>query len=827
LEGDLDVSELTHDLRASLRSFRRRPFYPLVTISILAIGISATVAVFTYLTNFYRPFPGVTTDGLVQVFGVDAEEPYRDIAYLDYLDYAESAESFASMAAVQPYYAASVRHATMTEVAFLEAVTGSYFAVLEIGTIIGREIRPADDVEGADPVAVISHDWWHRSFQGADDVLGQTLFLNNRPFTVIGVTAADFLGSGSDYRPDVWIPIAPFKDRYTTWAARSQDRQVPLVRVFGRLAAASSGSQASAVLDTLAAGLDEAHPLEDGPRRLRVETPTWIDPNIRRAEMPTVRLMMAAAIALLVLTCANVANLLLTITMGRQQELGMRAALGASPGRLTRQIFTENLLLSGLAGILAVAIAGPMSTRLGSYFARPSVWGANVPREVPVDWQVLVFAVAISLLTGFLAGLLPAWRASRGNLSAMLASDGIDASRGRRRLLGWRLPHANELLVSVQVALAVVLVVISGLVLRTLNVASHLDPGFDYESMVASYVSTSSTGVATEDRERWFRNLAARLEEEPWVAAATIADRAPLSAQGSVDLILGGHPEPVSLAFSRVNPGFFETLKIGLIRGRTLQSTDTADSLDVAVVNRELVRRFYAGQEPIGQRIRWPASADGEDRTFEIVGVVADAKHQDFIADAPPTVYFSYPQHQYPSGSALILSTTIDPAASIPMLYKWLRSFEPYVAIVNILPYTQVVHGILFTQRMNAELFAVLALLALAIAAVGLFSVVSLAVSRRTREVGIRMSMGARRADIGRLVLARAMAPVAVGLGIGLATALAASRLVRSLLLGVEPTDPPTMIAGALVLVVVTLVAATLPAYRAAAADPMVALRGE
>jgi len=821
------MSELIHDLRASIRSFRRRPFYPAVTISILAIGISATVAVYTYYSSFFKPFPGVETEGLVQVFGVDAEEPFQDIAYLDFLDYAQSTESFDEMAAVQPYYAASVRHTAMTEVAYLEAVTKHYFSVLGIFASVGRGLEPDDDRDGADPVAVISHSWWQRSFNAEPSVIGQTLYLNNRPFTVVGVASPNFLSSSSDYRPDVWIPIAPFKDRYTSWATRSQDREVPLVRVFGRLRAGKHAEQAQVELDSVAKGLDEVYPLEQGTRQLRIATPTWIDPNVRLAEMPTVRLMMAAAVGLLLLTCANVANLLLTITVGRQRELAMRAALGASRARLIRQIFTENVVLSGLAGLLALLIAGPLSSQLGSYFARPSVWSANVPREVSMDWRVVAFALGVSLATGFLAGLLPALRASGRDLSAMLESDAVGSVRGPSRIRGWRLPSANDLLVSVQVALAVVLVVIAGLVIRTLTTVGDLDPGFEYRSMLASYVSTSSTGVETEDRERWFRVLAERLAEEPWVESATISDRAPLSFQSSAELLLDGQSDLVSLAFSRVNPGFFEALQIEVVGGRAFAATDTADSLDVAIVNEELVRRFFADAEPLGRRIRWPGAQEEEDRTFEIVGVVGDAKHQDFVAEAPPTVYFSYPQHKYPSGSALVLSTTIDPAAAVPLLYKWLRDFEPYVAIVNILPYTEVVRGILYTQRMNAELFTALAALGLAIAAVGLFSVVSLAVSRRTREVGIRMSLGAQRADIGNLILARAMVPVAMGLGLGLLSSFGLTRLVRGLLFGIEPTDPTTMIGGAILLVAVALIAAILPAHRAASADPMKALRGE
>ena len=327
---------------------------------------------------------------------------------------------------------------------------------------------------------------------------------------------------------------------------------------------------------------------------------------MRLAELPTVGLMMAAAVGLLLLTCANVANLLLTITMGRQKELAMRAALGASPGRLLRLVLTENVVLSSLAGGVAVLIAMPLSTRLGSFFARPSVWGANVPREVAIDWRVVLFAFAVSVITGLLASLLPAARASRRNLAPMLETDVVGSTTVPRQFRNWRLPTANDLLIAVQVALALMLLVIAGLVLRTLGNVRRLDPGFDYESMIASYVSTSSTGVEVEDRERWFKALSDRLTQEAWVESATIADRAPLSFQGSADLLIDGQAEPTSLAISRVNPGFFEALKIRVVRGRSFVSSDDSASPDVAIVNEELVRRYFSDREPVGRWIRWP-----------------------------------------------------------------------------------------------------------------------------------------------------------------------------------------------------------------------------
>lgn len=819
--------EIANDLRSSARSLLRRPFYPIVAVIILALGLSASIAVFTYINGFYRPFPGVDADGLIRVFGIEDESPYTDISYLDFLDYAETDGAFQGIAATQPFYAASVRLETMTEVAFLEAVSGSYFSVLGIETAVGRGIRVDDDRPGADPVAVISHAWWQRSFAGDPGVIGSTIYLNFRPFTLVGVASRDYLGTTSNFRPDVWIPIAPFADRYTSWTRQSENRDLPLVRVYGRLRAGASEEQALAQLRATAAGLDEAYPRQTEPRQVRLEAATWIDPRARLAESSTVRLMMVAAGVLLLLVCANVANLLLSVAAGRQREMGMRASLGASPGRLFRQILTENVLLSAIAGAIALILASPVSARLGSYFARPSVWGANVSREASLDLRVLAFALAISVATGLIAGVLPALRASRRNLVDTLKTGGDLSASGPRRVWGRRVPGMHDTLVATQIALSIVLLVVAGLVVRTLISVGNLDPGFEFNRLVVTHISTSSTTLEPEERESWFREVAERIADEPWVRTATVADFPLLSPHMTAELRLDGQDEPVPFVFSRIIPGFFEALDIGVLQGRSFVAGDTTGAPDVAIINEDLAQRFFPGEQPLGRRIWWPEAADGADRAYEIVGVVRDTKTRDYMAEVEPTVYFSYPQHNYPTGSALMVSVAGDPGASVPLLQRWLRDYEPHLAIVNVVPYNEVVKGYIYTQRMNAEMFSALAFLGLVLAAVGIFSVMSLAVGRRTREIGIRMSIGAERSDIGRLVIRRALLPVVLGLIVGLAASFAVTGLVRGLLFGVAPNDPITLVAGTGVLVLAALTAAYLPARRAATVDPVAALRQE
>jgi predicted permease len=537
--------------------------------------------------------------------------------------------------------------------------------------------------------------------------------------------------------------------------------------------------------------------------------------------------MMAAAALFLLLACANVANLLLSRTAGRRREISVRAALGASPARLFRQILVENVLLSGFAGVFALALAGPASARLGSYFARPSVWGANVPREATLDLRVVLVALALSLATGVAAGLLPALQAWSRDLFEALKAEAHLATGAPRRLWGRRAPGLSDLLVAVQAGLSVLLLVLAGLVLRTLVSVGSLDPGFSYDHLMVTHISTSSTTLKAEERDRFFRETARQLGEEPWVRGATVADYPLLSPHRSADLRLDGRTDPVSLVYSMVLPGFFETLDIAVLKGRGFVPGDEGGTRDVAVVNEALARRFFAGQEPVGRRLWWPGADGAPDRMYEIVGVVGDTKTQDFLANPEPTAYFSYPQHRYPTGSALLVSVAGDPGALVPVLHRWLRDHEPHLAIVNVVPYTEVVQGLLYTHRMNAEMFSGLALLGLALATVGVFGVVNLAVSRRTREIGVRLSLGARRSDIVLLVVRRAVVPVAVGRGVGLVASLAVTGLLRSLLYGVEPNDPLTLAAGAGVLLAAAVLAASLPARRAASVDPMRALRRE
>jgi len=807
---------LLSDVHSAVRSLRRRPAATLATIGVLSLGLAAGVAVYAYVGAFGQTPPGAARRGLVEIFSVTQTSPSSPLSYLDFEDYDQAATgSFEALAAVQSSYAASVRLETMTEVAFLEAVSGRYFDVFGLAVVLGRPLGPDDNRPGAEPVVVISHRWWREVFDSDSGALGTTVFLNGRPHTLVGVMQSDFRGSLASFRPDVWVPFEPFRARYTSWDAQARIRERPLVRVYGRLRTGVDAGAALASLDGTAAGLDALYP-NDEPRKLRLAPATWIDPATYQNEAPMIRLMAVATAGLAVLVAANVANLLLAAGISRRREFATRVALGASPSRLLRQTLVECLCVSMAAGVIALAASGPLSARIGSYFARPSVWGMTVARETAVDWQVWLFATALAALIGMLAGWLPAWRASREGFA--VASGRSEISTRRRRL------DARGVLVAAQVALAVVLVVVAGLVLRTLQSAASLDTGFDTERTIASLISTSSTTVATDDRVRFYNDLADKLSEEPWVRSATVADAAPLSGHAMADFRAEGQVEAESLVTALVSPPYLDTLGIGVRRGRNLSVGDDSDAPDVVLVNEAAVERLFGGGEVVGRRI-WRETPTGE-RDYRIVGVVSNAKARSFLVPAEPVVYFSARQH--PSSSttgALLVSVSGSPRAAVPQLERWLRRYEPFLAIINVLPYSDVVGGLLYVQRMNAELFSILAFTGLLLSALGVFSVMALLAGQRTREIGIRMAIGAEARSISRMVLRDALMPIASGVVAGGVFSIAAAGLVRSLLFGVEPSDPVAAGGGLAVVVMAVLAAAYLPARRAARVDPVQALR--
>lgn len=828
------VLESIYDtLRMAVRSLIRRPFYSGVVITILTLGLAASSTVVTYINSFFRPFPGINADRLVQIYGVERENPYTRISYLDYVDYASAATgAFEGLAASQMSFAGGLRHGTTSDQVFGQAVSGNYFSMLGVGMALGRGFTQQDDRAESPPVMLLSHRFWRRSFGSDTTAVGRTVYLNGKPVTVIGVTAQNFVGSVASIRPDIWLPLEQIKVSYRDVGGSLQNRDLPYVLLYGRLKPGFTVELAEAELATIAAGLDEVYPRSERARQNTIVPPAWVQPGATASQLPAARLMLAGAMVLLLLACGNVANLMLSLATARRRELAVKGALGASPRRLIGQYLVENMLLATGAAALALVIAIPAGVRIGSYFAQPSVWRAGVPRDIALEPRVIVVTVGIALVAGLVAGVLPALRASRTNLAEALKGDARVANPRRR----WRLFGMRDFLVSLQVALSVVLLIGAGLVLRTLDNVIRIDTGFDDDRLLVSIITVSAMDLDQPSRKQFYRDLTDHLEAQPWARQVSVADVAPLSGYHfAAPLLVDGQDEATMLPYTLAAPGYFETIGLDLVRGRTMASWDTEDGFEVALVNEAFAARFFSDDDPIGRRFWWsgtgPAPAvrnfGSEERSFEIVGVVRDSRTRNVLSEPEPLLYIAYLQHDWTPHNMVLVNATIDPSVAAPQLERELRGFHPELTLVNIEPYDRLVSGFLSGQRMNAELFTVVALVGLVLAAAGVYSVTNLAVNQRRREIGIRMAIGAYRRDIARLVIIQAMGAVLLGLGLGLAVAYGVTRLVRGLLFGVGAADPATFATGVVVLLAAALLAVFLPMRRAVRVDPMVSLREE
>ncbi len=826
--------ELVYDnLRMAIRSLTRRPFYTGVAITILTLGLAASSTVITYINSFYRPFPGINADRLVQVYGVERDNPYTSISYPDYVNYAASATgAFEGLAATQMAFAGGLRHGSTNDQVFGQAVSGNYFSLLGVGMTIGRGFSSTDDRPEAPPVVLLSHRFWRRGFASDPAIVGRAVYLNGKPVTVIGVAAQNFVGSIASLRPDIWLPLEQIKVSYRDVGASLENRDLQYVLMYGRLKPGFTVEQAEAELATIAAGLDQVYPRTERTRQNTIVPPAWVQPNATAGQMPAARLMLAGAIVLLLLACGNVANLMLSMATGRRREMAVKGALGASPRRLIGEHLSENLLLSAAAAALALLLPIPAGIRIGSYFAAPTVWGGGVPRDIDVDLRVVVVTLGIALVAGVLAGALPAFRASRCDMVEALKGDARVSNPSRR----WRRFGARDLFVSLQVALSVVLLIGAGLVLRTLDNVVRIDTGFDVDRLLVSIITVSAIDLDQAGRKQFYRDLTFHLEAQPWARKVSVADVAPLSGYHfAAPLLVDGQDEPTMLPYTLAAPGYFEAIGLDVVRGRTVASWDTDDSLETVLVTEAFAARFFPEEDAIGRRIWWsgtgPAPAvrsfDTEERSFEIVGVVRDSRTRNVLTEPEPLIYFAYLQHDWTPHNMVLVNTTIDPAVAAPRLERELRGFHAELTLVNIEPYDRLVSGFLSGQRMNAELFTVVALIGLVIAAAGIYSVTNLAVNKRQREIGIRIAIGAYRREIARMVITHAMGAVLLGLGLGLACAFGVTRLVRGLLFGVGSTDPATFTTGIVVLLAAAILAAYLPIRRAVRVDPMILLRNE
>jgi predicted permease len=817
--GGLRMDTLLQDTRYAVRRLLRAPVFTLGAVALLAIGIGANTTVFTVVDALIlRPPPWADPERVVHVYqDSDDGEPSSN-SFPATRDMATYGDVFSAVAATTPS-TASWEGPDGPEPVATEYTTSSYMSVLGLDVQRGRWFAPEDDVVGGPPVAVVSAAAWHTRLGGDPDVVGRTIRLNGQPVTIIGVGPERLTSTVTPLLTDFWLSISATVLSGPFQVANLERREDHWYQALARLQPGVTVEQAQAAMDALAARLAEAYPELNRGRDITVFSSRDVrqhpqgDGNVFLAG----GLLSAIALTVLLVACANLANLLLVRGLGRSGEMAVRSALGAPKGRVARLFLLESLLLAGVGGL-----AGLILTRwaLSALPALPLADVIGGTLELAVDTRVTLFALGLVTLTGILFGLAPAVRSARTDVSRALRDDrrGASSDRGTVRL--------RSMLVAVQVAASLVLVLGTGLLARSLAALQTVDTGVDVERVAFLRVDWSRAGLGVEEARAAMDELRDRMEALPGVERVALASRLPAQRTGTTTTEVEGYTPPagtsaVELPFAIVTDGYFEAMGVPLVAGRLFGPDDMPGGGVSILVSEATARRFWGDADPIGRRMRGQGS---EAWTRTVVGVVGDAPVGGIGEGAVPTFYFSSRQAQG-TPSYLIARTGGDPAAILEPMRRELGAWRPSVTVSAQGTLASHFGASLATPRLAARGMVAFSLLALLLAGLGIYTVVSFTVARRSSELGIRIALGAERSGVVRMVVREVAAIVGVGLGVGvLVSALAASR-VSGLLFGVAALDPLTFLGAVTVLLTVAGVAAWVPARRAARADPVEALR--
>ncbi len=809
---------ILQDIRYGLRMIAKAPGFTLLATLALALGICANTTIFSFINGLIlRPIVGVTNpDQLVAVFTSDYSSGlYGTSSYPDYVDLRDQADVFEGLAAFDQ----TVLNASgETEAERLRGfvVTGNYFDVLGVRAQLGRTLQPSDDQQANAAPVVISDSLWHRRFSADPAVVGKSLRLNDKLYTIVGVTDPSFRGLRLGLPPEFWL--SPSHD--FTGGARG-DRGIQLI---GRLKPGVTVAQAQTQLTTIAARLAQAYPETNlgtidrpkEPRPMTVVRESRLGPEAQIAIKRVSLLLFAVVGLVLLIACANVANLLLARASARRREIAVRLALGASRRRLIRQLLTESFLLALLGGVAGL-LATQWTVRL-----LPQFFPANDANglDLSVDWRVLLFTLGVSLLTGLLFGLAPALQATRLNLLPALKNEaGIYGPRRSRIAL-------RDVLVIAQLAMSLVLLVSAGLFVRSLRQALTFDPGFATDNLLSASMETRSARLNEQQGEEFYRQALERAGSLPGVQSATLSMIVPLTGGGiRRNITLEGYQrqpnEDTELNTNTIGLNYFTTMGIPIVAGRDFDKQDREGSPLVVIVNEELARRYYGGNA-VGKRLQLGSNVPSR----EIVGVARTAKYRNLREPPLPFIYIPFGQ-EYQSGMTLMVRTKGDPEEIVGSLHNEMRALNKDVPLFSVQTMSERIGGQLAADRTIAVLLSVFGGGALLLAAIGIYGVMGYAVAQRTHEIGIRLALGAEQRDILRLIVGQGMMLIAIGAGIGLAVALAATQVLKSLLFGISTTDPLTFASVIVVLVGVALLACYLPARRATKVDPLEALRYE
>ena len=804
------------DLRFALRQLTRSPGFTAVVVLSLALGIEANATVLCWIRHILtEPIAGVEHSD--QIVALVSNNGGGNISLLDSRDFDALEHTFAGVA-VSQVTPASLTVDRNPEWTYGQITSANFFALLGVPAIRGRTFHLDEDLKpGGNPVIVLGETLWRRRFGADPDIVGREIDLNRHRFTVIGVVPAAFHGTMTGLACEFWTPIsmvrevASWPEDYITWRGSRPFHNVARLRPGVTLAQAQA---AVAALDT---HLASTYPRSNQQARHRVVRYADCPYGAQSLLGPALRLLLAVSLGVLVIVAANVASLLLARSAGRQKEIAIRLAAGASRWRLVRLLLTESVVLALLGGAAGALLASWTVSGLGAFL--PAV-PLPVIMQYTLDGSTLALTLVLTLATGLVFGMVPAWQASRPQLYQTLKEGGrTSGGAGHQRV--------RHTLVVAEIALALVLLISAGLCLQGLRRARQVDLGLDPDRVLIAGLQIGMNGYNEQTGIDFYRQLQPQLAALPGVEEAALASWFPLGLEGckghgvSVDGYVRPEGEDSTCEYARISPRYFAALRIPLVAGRDFTADDNAAAPAVAIVNEAFARRYWPGREALGRTFRCGG------RARVIVGITRTGKYRAADESARPFFYLPYRQGAPELDLNICLRTKGDPAAMIEPLRQAVRTLDPGVDLWGARPLAAHVEGAYFAQRIAANLLAALGAVALTLAAMGVYAVMAYAVAQRTQEFGVRLALGARPADVLWEVLRRGLLLAGLGTGLGLAVALAVTRLLAGFLHGVSPFDPATFIAVPLVLGATALFACWLPARRATRVDPMVALRSE
>jgi len=814
------------DIRFGIRMLVKAPGMTIVAVLALALGIGANTGIFSGVSAFlFRPLPVPAPEQLVRPFEATNDRVAGgNFSYPDFVDYRDQSTMFEGLVA-EDMVQAAVSAQNQNDVIWGQVVSGNYFDVLRVKPILGRTFAPDEDKTlGAAAVVVLGHSLWQRRFASDPHIVGKTIELNSRTYNVIGIAPQSFKGTKFGLSLDFWAPMMMAEELQRT-PKQLSERGDHWMNVFGRLKPGVSRAQASAEMTAIAQRLNQLYP-NDREKSTRVVVQTEID---GRWEEAAVIMKSAGAIAMaivaliLLIACANVANLLLARAASRRKEIGVRLALGASRTRLIRQLLTESLLLSVMGGVFGLLLAYWITGLMQGFI--PILPYNLLTDFFALDVRALWFTLIVSLLTGVVFGLAPAWHASNPEIVPVLKGDANVGETGKRRRLTLR-----NCLVVAQVALSLVVLVCGGLFIKSFRSAQQMDPGFATKGILLVSLNPQLLGYDEEQTKNFFHQIVERASNLPGVEAASVARLTPLgdSSNSNGPILKEGEtlaPGEAgrSIMNNVVSPGHFKTLQIQMIAGRDFEDRDRKGAQRVIIINERMAQILWPGENAIGKRIfMGPGSRDG----IEVIGVVKTGKYR-ALAEDPKPYYYSPIGQRGASGMTLMMRTTGDPRNLVGAIRSEVGKIDGRIPLAAIKTMTEHMTWALWAPNMAATLALAFGVVALLLSAVGLYSVMAYVVSQRTREVGIRMALGAKRGDVLKLIARQGMLLAVIGVAIGFALSLMLARVLSSVLIGTSAYDLTTFVVVGLLLPLVALVACLVPARRATKVNPLVALRYE